>query len=92
MADVDAIRREVCALHAELVASGLVAWTSGNVSARVPDTDLVVVVQQPYEEAVAPHRAFFRRFLEWVAGAAVVGVLLVGGLWLARSRHKKSSL
>ena len=28
--------REVCALHAELVRYGLVAWTSGNVSARVP--------------------------------------------------------
>ena len=43
MADVDAIRREVCALHAELVASGLVAWTSGNVSARVPDTELMAI-------------------------------------------------
>jgi len=43
VADVDAIRREVCALHAELVASGLVAWTSGNVSARVPDTELMAI-------------------------------------------------
>jgi L-ribulose-5-phosphate 4-epimerase len=41
--DVDAIRREVCMLHAELVANGLVAWTSGNVSARVPDTDLMAI-------------------------------------------------
>ena len=29
-------QREVCALHAALVENGLVAWTSGNVSARVP--------------------------------------------------------
>jgi L-ribulose-5-phosphate 4-epimerase len=29
-------RAEVCRLHAALVSSGLVAWTSGNVSARVP--------------------------------------------------------
>jgi L-ribulose-5-phosphate 4-epimerase len=31
-------RREVCDLHAELVRNNLVAWTSGNVSARVPGT------------------------------------------------------
>jgi L-ribulose-5-phosphate 4-epimerase len=31
-------RAEVCALHAELVSNGLVAWTSGNISARVPGT------------------------------------------------------
>ncbi|HET7013524.1 MAG TPA: class II aldolase/adducin family protein, partial [Streptosporangiaceae bacterium] len=37
------LRDEVCALHAELVRSGLVAWTSGNVSARVPGTDLMVI-------------------------------------------------
>jgi L-ribulose-5-phosphate 4-epimerase len=43
VADVDAIRLEVCALHAELVAGGLVAWTSGNISARVPDTELMAI-------------------------------------------------
>ena len=32
---VSAARAEVCRLHAALVTSGLVAWTSGNVSARV---------------------------------------------------------
>jgi len=36
-------RAEVCALHAALVESNLVAWTSGNVSARVPGTDLMVI-------------------------------------------------
>jgi L-ribulose-5-phosphate 4-epimerase len=41
--DIDAIRSEVCALHAELVANGLVAWTSGNISARVPDTELIAI-------------------------------------------------
>jgi len=34
-AAVLAARAEVCRLHAELVRAGLVAWTSGNVSARV---------------------------------------------------------
>ena len=40
---VSALRREVCALHAELPRNALVAWTSGNISARVPDEDLMVI-------------------------------------------------
>jgi L-ribulose-5-phosphate 4-epimerase len=36
-------RAEVCALHAALVENDLVAWTSGNVSARVPGADLMVI-------------------------------------------------
>jgi L-ribulose-5-phosphate 4-epimerase len=35
--DVTALRATVCALHAELVRNNLVAWTSGNVSARLGD-------------------------------------------------------
>ena len=45
-ADEDAVRRTcraVADLHAELARNGLVAWTSGNVSARVPGTDLLVI-------------------------------------------------
>ena len=37
------VRAEVCELHAELVRSNLVAWTSGNVSARVPGSELMVI-------------------------------------------------
>jgi L-ribulose-5-phosphate 4-epimerase len=37
------LRRTVSDLHAELAAAGLVAWTSGNVSARVPGADLMVI-------------------------------------------------
>jgi L-ribulose-5-phosphate 4-epimerase len=40
---VERLRREVCALHAELVRYGLVVWTAGNVSARVPGADLLVI-------------------------------------------------
>jgi L-ribulose-5-phosphate 4-epimerase len=36
-------RQIVADLHAELVRNGLVAWTSGNVSARVPGADLLVI-------------------------------------------------
>jgi len=39
----DALRRTVCDLHAELVRYGLVAWTAGNVSGRVPGTDRFVI-------------------------------------------------
>jgi L-ribulose-5-phosphate 4-epimerase len=39
----DELREQVCALHAELVRNNLVAWTSGNVSARVPGQDLMVI-------------------------------------------------
>jgi L-ribulose-5-phosphate 4-epimerase len=52
MDEVSALRREVCALHAELPRHGLVAWTSGNLSARVPGEDLMVIKASgvPYEE------------------------------------------
>ncbi len=42
-ADVDRLRREVCELHAELPRYGLVVWTAGNISARVPGHDLMVI-------------------------------------------------
>jgi len=42
-AAVAALRTTVAALHGELVRYGLVAWTAGNVSARVPDHDLLVI-------------------------------------------------
>ena len=42
-ADVPALRRMLCELHAELPRNGLVAWTSGNLSARVPGEDLMVI-------------------------------------------------
>ncbi len=41
--EVAALREAVCALHAELVRNNLVAWTSGNVSARLPGSDLMVI-------------------------------------------------
>ena len=42
-ADLAGLRRTVCDLHADLAAAGLVAWTSGNISARVPGADLLVI-------------------------------------------------
>ncbi|PRY02292.1 L-ribulose-5-phosphate 4-epimerase [Allonocardiopsis opalescens] len=41
--EIHRLRREVCALHAELVRWGLVTWTSGNISARVPGAELMVI-------------------------------------------------
>ncbi|ARJ06813.1 L-ribulose-5-phosphate 4-epimerase [Cnuibacter physcomitrellae] len=40
---IDRIRAEVASLHAELVRYGLVVWTGGNVSGRVPGADLFVI-------------------------------------------------
>ena len=42
-ATIRGLRREVCALHGELVRYRLVVWTAGNVSARVPGHDLLVI-------------------------------------------------
>ena len=43
MTVLDNLRAEVCRLHAELTRYGLVAWTAGNVSGRVPGEDLFVI-------------------------------------------------
>jgi L-ribulose-5-phosphate 4-epimerase len=53
--DVAAVRRELCALHAELPRNGLVVWTSGNLSARVPDEELMAIKASgiPYDELTA---------------------------------------
>ena len=41
--EIWAVREQVSALHAELVRYGLVVWTAGNVSGRVPGHDLLVI-------------------------------------------------
>src|SRR3954465_12059277 len=44
MADAIAtLRGELAELHQELPRNGLVAWTSGNISARVPGEDLMII-------------------------------------------------
>ena len=40
---VDALKVEVASLHSELTRNGLVVWTAGNISARVPGADLLVI-------------------------------------------------
>ncbi len=42
-ASIQAVREDVARLHAELVRNGLVVWTGGNVSCRVPGADLFVI-------------------------------------------------
>jgi L-ribulose-5-phosphate 4-epimerase len=41
--ELSRLRVEVARGHAELVRYGLVVWTGGNVSARVPDAELMVI-------------------------------------------------
>ncbi|MBE3001638.1 L-ribulose-5-phosphate 4-epimerase [Nocardiopsis sp. HNM0947] len=43
MTGLDDLRAQVCALHSELTRWDLVAWTSGNVSVRVPGTDRMLI-------------------------------------------------
>ncbi|MEV7442506.1 L-ribulose-5-phosphate 4-epimerase [Streptomyces sp. NPDC091204] len=54
---IEKLRREVSDLHQELVRYGLVVWTAGNVSARVPGEDLMVIKPSgvPYED-LTPER------------------------------------
>ena len=40
---IDEVRQQLAQLHAELVRSELVVWTGGNVSARVPGAELMVI-------------------------------------------------
>jgi L-ribulose-5-phosphate 4-epimerase len=51
-AAVERLRIEVADLHRELVRYGLVVWTAGNISARVPGADLLVIKPSgvPYDE------------------------------------------
>jgi L-ribulose-5-phosphate 4-epimerase len=52
---IHALRAQVATLHAELTRWQLVAWTAGNVSARVPGRDLLVIKPSgvSYEELSA---------------------------------------
>lgn len=54
---LEALREEVCRLHLELPKNNLVAWTSGNVSARDPESGLVVIKPSglKYEEMEPGH-------------------------------------
>jgi L-ribulose-5-phosphate 4-epimerase len=54
-AAVERVREDVAHLHGELVRYGLVVWTGGNVSGRVPGTDLFVIKPSgvPYDELTA---------------------------------------
>jgi L-ribulose-5-phosphate 4-epimerase len=49
--ELRSLREQVCAANLSLPRPGLVTWTSGNVSARDPETDLVVIKPSgpPYE-------------------------------------------
>lgn len=40
---VDMLRDQLSELHAELVCNHLVVWTAGNIAARVPGHDLMVI-------------------------------------------------
>lgn len=55
-AHIDTVRQNVAALHAQLVRYGLVTWTAGNISERVPGADLFLIKPSgvDYDE-LTPH-------------------------------------
>jgi L-ribulose-5-phosphate 4-epimerase len=69
---LSSIRAEVAELHAQLVRYGLVVWTAGNISARVPDSNLFVIKPSgvPYDELSAD-----RMVVCDLAGRAIEGDL-----------------
>jgi L-ribulose-5-phosphate 4-epimerase len=67
---VDRLRRTVAELHGELTRNGLVIWTAGNVSARVPGRDLMVIKPSgvSYDELSGPSMVVTDLFGELVDG------------------------
>jgi serine/threonine-protein kinase len=59
-------------------------WLTG--SARVGNTEMVVIVQQRYEVAVAPQRRFFRRLGAWAGAVFISAVVLFAVVRLVRAR------
>jgi hypothetical protein len=57
-------------------------WLAG--SAPVGNTELMVLVEERYEDAVAPQQWFFRRFLVWAIGLAAAGLVAFAALRLIR--------
>ena len=60
---IAAVRAQVAALHSELVRYGLVVWTGGNVSGRVPGTDYFVIKPSgvAYDDLAATKRKVMKR-------------------------------
>src|SRR5262249_43198912 len=54
-------------------------WLAG--FAPVGNTEFVVVVQQRYDEVVESDQALLRDLLLWVAGALLLSLAVVGGLF-----------
>lgn len=57
MTELQDLRARVCALHTELTRWDLVAWTSGNVSARIPGDDRMIIKASgvSYDELTPGH-------------------------------------
>ncbi len=63
-------------------------WLTG--SARVGNTELIVLVQQRYEEAVAPYQTFIRRFLLIAGGLVGLVLLSLAGLRLIQAHRLRN--
>lgn len=55
---------------------------------QVGNTELVVGVQQHYDQAVAPTHELLRQLLRWAAGAGAVLAVALGAAWVVRRRGR----
>ena len=65
-------------------------WLTG--SARVGNTELVVLIQQSDGETISAQKTFFRRFAAWAGGVTAFGLLMFAALSLARARRARADL
>ena len=79
--------------HAELAAEPhpelAGRWIAG--FAPVEGTELVVLVQQRYDDVVASQRSFVLRILAWLGGLAASGMLVFVSVLFAWSRRLKTA-
>jgi hypothetical protein len=64
-------------------------WLAG--SAPVGNTELVVLVEERYEDAVAPQQWFLRRFLAWAIGLAAAGLAAFAAFRLVRHDRRSEA-
>jgi hypothetical protein len=65
-------------------------WLTG--SARVGNTELVVVVQQKDDVAIAAQQTFFHRFAAWAGGVTALGLVLFVAFSVVRARRAGADL
>jgi L-ribulose-5-phosphate 4-epimerase len=85
---LEKLREQVCELHLELPKNDLVRWTGGNVSARDPQTDMVVIKPSGvrYEELKPEHLVIVDMYGKIVEGTLKPSSDTASHLYIYRHR------